>query len=88
MAARRCRIVDDTHATSGPAPHQTPHAPPHVTELLGRDDCVVLDGATGTEIPRLGDSQMLNEDEALWGTRALIDQPDAVLAGTPRWAAT
>lgn len=87
MAARRCRIADDTHATSDPAPHQRPHAPPHVTELLGRDECVVLDGATGTEIPRLGDSQMLNEDEALWGTRALIDQPDAVLAVHRRYAA-
>ena len=58
-----------------------------MTELLGRDECVVLDGATGTEIPRLGDSQTLNEDEALWGTRALIDQPDAVLAVHRRYAA-
>jgi S-methylmethionine-dependent homocysteine/selenocysteine methylase/SAM-dependent methyltransferase len=37
---------------------------------------VILDGAVGTELPRVGGRP---GDERLWGTRALIDTPDLVL---------
>src|SRR3954453_5774435 len=37
---------------------------------------VGLDGAVGTELPRVGGRP---GDERLWGTRALIDTPDLVL---------
>ena len=41
--------------------------------------CVVLDGATATELPGVaGDRPKL--DDRLWGTSALIDSPADVLA--------
>lgn len=58
-----------------------------IADMIARDTCVVLDGATGTEIPRRADVEILTDDDALWGTRALIDQPDAVLDVHRRYAA-
>jgi S-methylmethionine-dependent homocysteine/selenocysteine methylase/SAM-dependent methyltransferase len=58
-----------------------------VAGMIQRGECVVLDGATGTEIPRVGHTSVLDGDEALWGTRALIEQPDAVLAVHRRYVA-
>ncbi|MQA17507.1 MAG: hypothetical protein GEV09_26455, partial [Pseudonocardiaceae bacterium] len=50
----------------------------YIEELLASDRCVLLDGATGTELPRAyGGGTPL--DEEIWGTRALIEAPDAVL---------
>ncbi len=40
--------------------------------------CVVLDGATGTELPHLSDAEHA-VDERLWGTHALIEEAAAVL---------
>ena len=40
--------------------------------------CVILDSGLGTELPQAaGTREAL--DEPLWGTRALIENPDAVL---------
>ncbi|HSI94144.1 MAG TPA: homocysteine S-methyltransferase family protein [Jiangellaceae bacterium] len=50
----------------------------HIQQLLRDDRCVVLDGATGTELPRAY-SAGTPLDEELWGTRALIEAPQEVL---------
>ncbi len=59
---------------------QTTHSPQygHILEKFGARACVVLDGATATELPHLGDAEHA-VDERLWGTRALIEAADAVL---------
>jgi S-methylmethionine-dependent homocysteine/selenocysteine methylase/SAM-dependent methyltransferase len=41
--------------------------------------CVILDGATATELPHVSDAEHAL-DERLWGTRALVEESDAVLA--------
>jgi S-methylmethionine-dependent homocysteine/selenocysteine methylase/SAM-dependent methyltransferase len=46
---------------------------------------VILDGAVGTELPRVGGRP---GDERLWGTRSLIDTPDLVLDVHRRYAQT
>jgi hypothetical protein len=46
-----------------------------IADMIARDTCVVLDGATGTEIPRRADIDVLTDDDALWGTRALLAIP-------------
>jgi S-methylmethionine-dependent homocysteine/selenocysteine methylase/SAM-dependent methyltransferase len=49
-----------------------------ITEMISGGRCVILDGGLGTELPRaVGSDRAL--DEPLWGTRALVDAPDAVL---------
>jgi homocysteine S-methyltransferase len=50
----------------------------YIQDLLERDQCVVLDGATGTELPRTY-SAGTPLDEELWGTRALVEAPQDVL---------
>src|SRR6478736_5084784 len=47
-----------------------------IRALLAGQEPVVLDGAVGTELPRVG---ARGSDERLWGTRSLIDTPDLVL---------
>ncbi len=46
---------------------------------------VILDGAVGTELPRVGGRP---GDERLWGTRSLIETPDLVLDVHRRYAGT
>jgi S-methylmethionine-dependent homocysteine/selenocysteine methylase/SAM-dependent methyltransferase len=48
-----------------------------VLDAIAAQRCVVLDGGTATELPRPRGQGAL--DERLWGTRALIDEPDQVL---------
>jgi S-methylmethionine-dependent homocysteine/selenocysteine methylase len=48
-----------------------------IEEMLGDGRCVTLDGATGTELPHVSDAEHAL-DERLWGTRALVEQADAV----------
>lgn len=50
----------------------------HLEEKLERQACVMLDGATGTELPHLTDAEHA-ADERLWGSHALIEQAEAVL---------
>jgi S-methylmethionine-dependent homocysteine/selenocysteine methylase/SAM-dependent methyltransferase len=52
-------------------------APARIRRMLAEGRCVVLDGATGTELEVAGPRSEL--EEQLWGTRALLDAPDAVL---------
>ena len=49
-----------------------------VLGLLRAGACVILDGATGTELPHVTDAEHAL-DERLWGTRALVERSDAVL---------
>ncbi len=50
-----------------------------VQQLLAEQRCVILDGATATELGRLGPAPGPGHDEALWGTWALLQAPEAVL---------
>jgi S-methylmethionine-dependent homocysteine/selenocysteine methylase/SAM-dependent methyltransferase len=54
-------------------------------DLIGSDRCVVLDGATGTELIEVaGDRPEL--EEHLWGLSAILDAPDEVRAVHRRYA--
>jgi S-methylmethionine-dependent homocysteine/selenocysteine methylase/SAM-dependent methyltransferase len=46
--------------------------------MISSGRCVVLDGATGTELPHVTDAEHAL-DERLWGTRALLEDSAAVL---------
>jgi S-methylmethionine-dependent homocysteine/selenocysteine methylase/methylase of polypeptide subunit release factors len=48
--------------------------------MLAEGRCVILDGAVGTELPRVTGGGTHAVDERLWGTRALVDAPEAVTA--------
>ena len=58
------------------------HAPgsayARVEELLDEQRCVILDGAIATELGRVRPDATPHEEEALWGTWALVHDPDAV----------
>ncbi len=58
----------------------TAHSPQYgrILDKLGARTCVVLDGATATELPHLSDAEHAI-DERLWGTRALVEESAAVL---------
>src|SRR4051812_49962141 len=58
------------------------------SELIAAGLPVVLDGAVGTELPRVGATGGRPGDERLWGTRALIDTPDLVLDVHRRYVRT
>jgi S-methylmethionine-dependent homocysteine/selenocysteine methylase/SAM-dependent methyltransferase len=49
-----------------------------VRELFATDRCVVLDGGIATELGRVLPDDQPRQDEALWGTWALVHAPDAV----------
>jgi len=48
-------------------------------DLIARDRCVVLDGATGTELIEVAGDRPERE-EHLWGLSAILDTPDDVIA--------
>src|SRR3954466_9488513 len=58
------------------------------SELIAGGRPGVLDGAVGTELPRVGATGGGRGDGRLWGTRSLIDTPDLVLDVHRRYAAT
>ena len=47
--------------------------------MIATDRCVLLDGATGTELIGVS-GQRPEVEEHLWGLTALLDSPDDVLA--------
>ncbi|MEA2381294.1 MAG: hypothetical protein QOH72_1265 [Solirubrobacteraceae bacterium] len=49
-----------------------------VEELIRDQRCVMLDGGIATELGRVRPDATPREDEALWGTWALVHDPDAV----------
>jgi homocysteine S-methyltransferase len=49
-----------------------------ISDMIAAGRCVILDGGIGTELPQAAGSERAL-DEPLWGARALIDAPDAVL---------
>jgi S-methylmethionine-dependent homocysteine/selenocysteine methylase len=59
---------------------QTTHSTRYelIAGKLGAQACVILDGATATELPHLSDAEHAL-DERLWGTRALVEESRAVL---------
>jgi S-methylmethionine-dependent homocysteine/selenocysteine methylase/SAM-dependent methyltransferase len=63
--------VSEARATAGTAYGR-------LEELLDQQRCVMLDGGIATELGRLRPDATPREDEALWGTWALVHQPDAV----------
>ena len=50
-----------------------------LTGMIATDRCVILDGAIGTELIKVG-GERPEVEEHLWGLTALFDQPDAVKA--------
>ena len=56
-----------------------------VTGLIAADRCVILDGGVGTELPKAAWAG--TDDDSLWGTRALVKAPDAVLDVHRRYVA-
>jgi S-methylmethionine-dependent homocysteine/selenocysteine methylase len=58
----------------------TRHSPQYgrILDKVDARACVVLDGATATELPHLSDAEHA-VDERLWGTHALIEEEAAVL---------
>jgi len=51
--------------------------------LIVTDRCVMLDGGTATELEEVAEDRPELE-ERLWGTSALVNQPDAVLRVPPQ----
>src|SRR4051812_32652516 len=49
-----------------------------VERLMREQRCVMLDGGIATELGRVRPEATPHEDEALWGTWALVHDPDAV----------
>src|SRR4051812_19603447 len=49
-----------------------------IEELLREQRCVILDGGIATELGRTRPDATPHDDEALWGTWALVHAPDAV----------
>src|SRR6476661_2168212 len=60
-----------------------PHA--RIMDLIARDRCVVLDGATGTELIEVAGDRPERE-EHLWGLSAILDMPDDVRSVHRRYA--
>ena len=60
---------------------QTSQSPQYgrIVDKISAGACVVLDGATATELPHLSDADHAI-DERLWGTRALVEEAAAVHA--------
>ncbi len=56
----------------------------NVARKIGSGRCVVLDGATATELPRLSTNR--SAGEKLWGMDALVSSPDHVLSVHRRYA--
>jgi S-methylmethionine-dependent homocysteine/selenocysteine methylase/SAM-dependent methyltransferase len=50
-----------------------------ISRLIATDTCVILDGATGTELIDVGGARP-ETDEHLWGVTAIIDSPEEVKA--------
>jgi S-methylmethionine-dependent homocysteine/selenocysteine methylase/SAM-dependent methyltransferase len=50
-----------------------------LTRMIATDQCVILDGATGTELIKLG-GQHPEVEERVWGLTKLLDAPDEVQA--------
>jgi S-methylmethionine-dependent homocysteine/selenocysteine methylase/SAM-dependent methyltransferase len=48
-----------------------------LTRMIATDECVILDGATGTELIKVGGRQP-GEEERVWGLTALLDSPRKV----------
>jgi S-methylmethionine-dependent homocysteine/selenocysteine methylase/SAM-dependent methyltransferase len=57
-----------------------------ISELLGSDRCVVLDGAIGTELIDVS-GERPEVEEHLWGVTAILDEPDRVQGVHRRYAA-
>ena len=51
----------------------------HVQRLIATDQCVVLDGAIGTELIEI-DGERPEVEEHLWGLTAILDAPADVKA--------
>src|SRR3954471_13706699 len=68
-------MMDDMALSDGPATMTTYG---RIDELLHAQRCVIIDGGIATELGRRRPDATPREDEALWGTWALVHQPDAV----------
>lgn len=62
------------------APQLVAPAYRRIQDLIAAQRTVILDGATATELSRVMPQPADERDEPLWGTRALVREPAAVLA--------
>jgi S-methylmethionine-dependent homocysteine/selenocysteine methylase/predicted RNA methylase len=77
VAVHRGTTIGHRRRDGAPTDDRTTAAA-RVARLIADGTCVLLDGATATELPRVGATEILGGDDALWGTRALVDQPATV----------
>jgi S-methylmethionine-dependent homocysteine/selenocysteine methylase/SAM-dependent methyltransferase len=70
----RAHSVAEEVETSGPANRYA-----RLTKMIATDQCVILDGATGTELIKVG-GQHPDVEERVWGLTALLDAPQDVEA--------
>ncbi|MQA74436.1 MAG: methyltransferase [Solirubrobacterales bacterium] len=80
MAAPSLRAGDSR--PPGPAaaiPRRHSPAYSRVEQLLGRDQCVLLDGGMATELEEREIPGYELRDDAVWGTWALLDAPQSVV---------
>jgi S-methylmethionine-dependent homocysteine/selenocysteine methylase/SAM-dependent methyltransferase len=76
MNARVSSVEAESTAASGYA---------RIARLIATDRCVVLDGANGTELIRVG-GERPEVEEHLWGLTAILESPDDVRAVHRRYA--
>ena len=67
------------NVTAADQPTGTADRYARLTRMIATDQCVILDGATGTELIKVGGAQA-GEEERVWGLTALLDSPQEVEA--------
>jgi S-methylmethionine-dependent homocysteine/selenocysteine methylase/SAM-dependent methyltransferase len=72
----RLREVDGRRRASGPERRTPAYA--RIEQLLAAQRCVILDGGIATELEHLEIPGYELRDDAMWGTWALLNAPDAV----------
>ena len=65
------------NVTAADLPTGTADRYARLTHMIATDQCVILDGATGTELIKVGGPQP-GEEERVWGLTALLDSPQQV----------
>jgi len=74
------------HRELRPAPPSAAPAYRRLQELIAEQRCVLLDGATATELTKVVPRPVDERDEPLWSSQALLRAPDAVLDVHRRYA--
>jgi S-methylmethionine-dependent homocysteine/selenocysteine methylase/SAM-dependent methyltransferase len=76
--ASALRPRHEAGARGGGVPKRHSPAYSRIKRLLSREQCVVLDGAMGTELEGIATPSAELRDDSMWGTWALANAPEAV----------